>query len=93
MNCLANSIDSLNKLLEIDGWKVSTSNHINDEVELCAIFSNYVITEDILFHFFILVLESTVELVLSNNTLLIFPIFVSDGFKNLHNTRWGNPRL
>ena len=91
MNCLANSIDSLNKLLEIDGQKFSTSKHINDEVCLCFIFSNHVITEEVSFDWFILVPESMVELILSNNNLLIFPVLFFEGFNNLHDTRWGNP--
>ena len=87
MNCLVNLIDYLNKLLEIDGYKFSTSKHRNDEVCLCVIFSNHVITEDVFFHWFVLVLESTTELIFFNNTLLIFPRLVFEGFNKLHHTR------
>ena len=66
---------------------------MNDEVCLCVIFSNHVIAEDLFFHLFILVPESTAELILSNNTLLIFQMLVFQGFNNLHDTRWGNPSL
>ena len=88
MNCLANLIGSLNKLLKIDREKFSTSKDINYEVCLSVIFSNHVTTEDVFFHWFILVLDSPVKLISSNNTLLIFPMLVFKGFNNLHDT-WG----
>ena len=91
MNSFANSIHSLNELLEKDPQKFTTPQHIIDKVCLCVIFSNHVITEDVFFHWFTLVLDSMVELILSNNTLLIFPVLVFEGFSNLHDT-W-NPSL
>ena len=46
---------------------------------------NHVTYEDVFFHLVILVLDSPVELISSNNTLLIFPMFVFQGLNNLHN--------
>ena len=34
-----------------------------------------------------LLLESTAELILSNNTLLVFPMLIFEGFNNLYDTR------
>ena len=67
--------------------------HQNTSLMKFVIFSNHVAAEDVFFHWFILVLDSTTELVLSTNTLLIFPMLVFEGFNILNDTWWGNSPL
>ena len=66
---------------------------MNEECFLLVIFSNHLMTSDVFFHWFTLVLLMMAWLILSKIVLLIFPMSDFEGFISRNESEFGKLSL